>query len=194
VKLAPGVLLEELPAQVDASWVSVRRELVECCLWHVPGESTGRRSAVLLGADLPEGQLQVDARPTPSPIPVAAPGRWLYEPDPALIRADALDVLADQGGLWRLSASVAYLSGDKHLDTPLAGVFEVLEVLDYKLPVLRAWVRSQRVGILEIKKRAIDVDPAWLRRQLRPAGPHQATLVLSPTVDGARVLVVRRVP
>jgi hypothetical protein len=36
------------------------------------------------------------------------------------------------------------------------------------------------------------VDPAELRRQLRPAGPSQATLVLTRTIDGARALVAQR--
>ena len=37
-----------------------------------------------------------------------------------------------------------------------------------------------------------DVDPAVLRRRLRPKGPAAATLVLAPTPSGSRALVVLR--
>jgi hypothetical protein len=53
-------------------------------------------------------------------------------------------------------------------------------------------VRQNRIGTLEIKKRGLDVDPAALRRRLSPKGPRSATLVLTPTPDGAAALVVRR--
>ena len=68
----------------------------------------------------------------------------------------------------------------------------MLDRLPYREKDLRAWVRQNRVGTLEIKKRAIDVDPAALRRRLAPKGPEVATLLLTPTPDGAVALVVRR--
>ena len=68
----------------------------------------------------------------------------------------------------------------------------VLEVMDAGERTLRAWVRRERIGTLEIKKRGIDIDPAALRRRLKPAGPASATVVLTPTVDGARALVAQR--
>ncbi|MEA5052026.1 MAG: SAM-dependent methyltransferase, partial [Propionicimonas sp.] len=49
------------------------------------------------------------------------------------------------------------------------------------------------VGTLEIKVRGIDIDPAALRRRLKPTGRNAATLILTPTPHGARALVARRV-
>lgn len=192
-KLGPGVALDMLPAQVDARWVSEHGDLVECGLWALPGAGaggrpdTGRRSAVLL----PEG-LEVDADPGDAELPVAPPGRHLYEPDPAVSRAGALAAIGE--GLWRLDPRVAYLSSEELVETPLARTFEVLEVLDPDIRVLRHWVGEHRVGRLEIKKRAVQIDPVALRRALRPKGPNAATLVLSPTPEGTRAMVVRRLP
>lgn len=76
--------------------------------------------------------------------------------------------------------------------SPFATAFEILEVLDAGERALRRWVRDNQVGTLEIKKRGIEVDPAELRRRLRPSGPNAATLVLTPTRTGAKALVVRR--
>jgi hypothetical protein len=49
------------------------------------------------------------------------------------------------------------------------------------------------VGTLEIKKRGIDVDPAALRRELRPKGKASATLVLARTVDATLAISVERI-
>ena len=116
----------------------------------------------------------------------------LYEPDPAVIRAGLVEVLAAELKARRVQADIAYLIADQPRHTPFATVFEVLEVLDAGEKTLRGWVREHRVGTLEIKKRGVDIDPAALRRRLKPAGPNSATLVLTPTPDGARALVVRR--
>ena len=49
------------------------------------------------------------------------------------------------------------------------------------------------IGTLEIKKRGVELDPAELRRQLRLAGPHQATMIISRTPHGAVAVIASRV-
>ena len=65
--------------------------------------------------------------------------------------------------------------------------------MPFHLKALRAWVRQAQIGVLEIKKRGIEVDPAELRRRLRLTGPNSATLVISRTPDGAIAAVVERI-
>ncbi|MGO4955932.1 class I SAM-dependent methyltransferase [Luteococcus sp. Sow4_B9] len=193
VKLGPGVPKQLLPDGVEALWVAEGHDVVECSLWRTPG-ARPVHGAVLLPLDkfgTREGEepLRVDAR-AHEPLPVGPVGRYLLEPHGAVIRAGALDRIAPDA--WLLDPQVAYLSTDHPVDTPLATCFEVLENLDYNPKTLKAWVREHRVGTLEIKKRALDVDPAELRKRLQPKGPHQATIILVRTPAGARALVVRR--
>jgi len=76
---------------------------------------------------------------------------------------------------------------------PFASAFVIDEVLPFRDQVIRSWLRRHHVGRLEIKTRGLNLDPAQWRRQLRPAGANAATLVATPTLAGAVVLVVRRV-
>lgn len=184
VKLGPGVPLSLLPDDVAAEWVSDGGTVVECALWAGPGVTPGRRTAVVDGAEL--------VGDGADPAETTGVGAWLYEPDGAVVRSGLVPELARLLRASRVSDDVAYLSAPWHLPTPFATAFEVVEVLPYDERVLRAWVRDRRVGTLEIKKRGIDVDPADLRKRLRPRGPASATLVLTPTPEGARALVVRR--
>jgi hypothetical protein len=109
-----------------------------------------------------------------------------------VIRAGAIPALGRKLGGTGIAPGVAYLTAETHQPTPYATAFEVLDRLPYRERDLRAWVKANGVGTLEIKKRGLEVDPAALRRRLAPKGPASATLVLTPTSDGAVALVVRR--
>ncbi|RLZ03426.1 SAM-dependent methyltransferase [Kocuria tytonicola] len=118
-------------------------------------------------------------------------GRYLYEPDGAVIRAGLVTDLAERLGAHLVHPSIAYLSSDTLVRTPLARAYEVREVLPHTVKVLRRWVKEQDVGTLEIKKRGTDVTPEQLRRQLAPRGTRRATLVMTRLAEaGAERRVV----
>ncbi|MFL6063910.1 MAG: THUMP-like domain-containing protein [Friedmanniella sp.] len=191
VKLGPALPHALVPETAEAEWVTAGSETVEVGLWAGPGAAPGLNAALLL----PGGRLEVP-RPTaerPAPrLPVGPVGRYLYEPDGAVIRAGGVALLGARLDARLLDPQIAYLTSDRQVPTPFATAFEVLEVLPYGLKSLRRWVRDHGVGTLEIKKRGVDVDPADLRRRLQPSGPSAATLVLSRTPDGAVALLVQR--
>jgi hypothetical protein len=185
IKAAPGLPSALIPNGVGTTWVSHRVDLVEASLWSGPWV-VGSRTAVLL----PSGD-ELDAGERRDP-PLGPVGRYLCEPDPAVIRAGAIGALAELLDARVVQPGIAYLFADALVATPFATTFEVLDVLPNDERVLRAWVRDQDIGVLEIKVRGLDVDPAVLRRRLKPKGPATATIVLTPTTVGARALVVRR--
>jgi hypothetical protein len=127
-------------------------------------------------------------------LPVKGVGRYIIEPDAAVVRAGLFAELVGDKDAWLLDAHTAYRSSDESLASPVATDFEGLEALDPGEARLRKWVREHQVGTLEIKKRAIDLDPAALRRRLRPEGPNSATLIIARTTGGTRAFAVERLP
>jgi hypothetical protein len=186
VKLGPGLPHSLIPEAVEAEWITHRGETVEVGLWAGAGSSTARRSALIM----PDARLTVTGA---APLPVRDLARYIYEPAGAVIRAGAIAELGDQLGAGLLHPQVAYLTSDQLCDTPFATAFEVRERLPFHLKALRAWIREAQIGVLEIKKRGVDVDPADLRRRLRLTGPNAASLLISPTLKGAMAVVVERV-
>ena len=187
VKLGPALPHSLIPAGVEAEWVSHRGDTVEVCLWAGPGAEPDATAALLL----PDHRMVLHGRGDQQ-LPVTEPNRYLYEPDGAVIRAGGISGLGAELGATLLDESIAYLTGPDLVRTPFAEAFAVLEVLPYKEKVLRRWVADNGIGRLEIKKRGVDVDPARLRRRLKPAGVEEATLVITRTSAGTRVLVARR--
>jgi len=122
-----------------------------------------------------------------------AVGRFVFEPEPAVLAAGLTGHLAAECRLQALAAGVAYLTSDEAQQHGLLQAFEVVEVLPLDMKRLRGIVRERRIGNLEIKLRNLRHDPAAVRRELRPQGDEQATLLLTPTAHGARAILARRV-
>lgn len=188
VKLGPGFDKQHIPPGLQACWVSHNGDVVEVSLWNRfspegPHAVVMRRDAspVTLGPDGPR-----------VPLEIAPLGRYILEPDNAVIRAGLIDAVAPGAHRWLLADHVAYLSSDEAIESPLATTFEVLEVFPFDVRILRGALRDRGVGAVEIKVRAMQVDPSRLRRQLKLRGSNQVTLILVRAVGGARAALVRR--
>ena len=187
VKMGPGLPKDIIPEQVRATWVSHHGSVVEASLWNGPGPA---RAAVVFPRD-GSAPIQV-ASDAPRELDVRDVGRYIIEPDNAIIRAGLVTEVAPENDVWLLHDQIAYLSSDAPLTSPLADCFEVTAVLPYDARAMRAHIRGEGIGTLEIKCRGIDVDPATLRRSLKPKGPHSATIILVRTAAGAVAVVARR--
>jgi hypothetical protein len=187
-KVAPGLAHHLVPAEAEAEWVSDGGDLVEAALWWGPLSTGVRRRATLL----PTGATLYDDGPGGVP-PVAAPGRFLYEPDDAVIRAGLVGQVAAclDGAL--LDPSIAYVSADRLVRTPFATAYEVTDVLPFQLKRLRTLLRERGVGDVVVKKRGSAVDPEQLRRHLRLSGSGSAVVVLTRVAGQPTALLVRPV-
>ncbi|HEX5994496.1 MAG TPA: class I SAM-dependent methyltransferase [Jiangellales bacterium] len=186
VKVAPGIPYDRIPAGVEAEWISERGEVKEAALWAGRLASPDvRRRATLL----PEAVTITDADAPDDPA-VAPPGRWLIEPDGAVIRAGLVSAVASEVDGWLLDRRIAYVSTDNAPASRLGRSYEVVDQLPYDTKRLRAYVREHGIGALTIKKRGVGITPEVLRRELRPRGDHEATLVVTRVLGRATVLVV----
>src|SRR5690606_18257864 len=87
-KVAPGIPHELVPDGVEAEWVSESGDLVEACLWGRPFATARRRATVL-----PSGATLTEADDS-APVGSGPAGRYLYEPDDAVIRAHLVTAVA----------------------------------------------------------------------------------------------------
>lgn len=177
VKTAPGIPHERIPTDASAEWVSVDGDVKEAALWFGTLGSAERRATLLRGNGGAPATLAAD--PALGAPDIAAPRRYLYEPDGAVIRAHLVAEAATLLDGALLDPNIAYITSDHLIDTPFCRALEVHEVLPFSLKRLRAALRERRVGTVTIKKRGSAVDVDKLRRDLKPAGPETAVVVLT---------------
>jgi SAM-dependent methyltransferase len=188
VKLAPGLDHDLIPSTAEAEWVSLDGELKETVLWAPAADVVRRRATVLTTAGDPaECTDQDQAADEPA---IREVGAYLYEPDPAVVRAHLVGVVVQRTEGWLLDPHIAYVTSDRDLPTPLARRFRVVETLPFKEKALRSALRERNIGTLAIKKRGVGVTPEELRHRLALKGTMSATLVLTRTPRSARALLV----
>ncbi|MET7779034.1 methyltransferase domain-containing protein [Streptomyces mirabilis] len=183
LKIAPGIPHEAVPAEAEAEWISDAGDVKEAVLWF--GTEPGLVRATLL-----PGPRELRGRGLPDPA-VRAVGRYLYEPDGAVIRAHLVAEVAEEvdGGL--VDETIAYITADELRPTPYATAYEITDRLPFNVKKLKALLRERGVGVLTVKKRGSAVEPEELRRKALPKshGPHSATVFLT-RVAGAPTMLL----
>jgi SAM-dependent methyltransferase len=181
LKIAPGIPHEAIPAEAEAEWISDGGDVKEAVLWF--GTEPGLVRATLL-----PGPRELRGRGLPDPA-VRAVGRYLYEPDGAVIRAHLVAEVAEDldGGL--VDETIAYVTADELRPTPFASAYEITDQLHFNVKKLKALLREREVGVLTVKKRGSAVEPEELRRKVKPQGPRSATVFLT-RVAGAPTMLV----
>lgn len=175
VKCAPGLDFAALPGMGFAGEIEVvswAGSVREACLWS-PGltEPGISRRATLLDT----GEELTDADPDDCEVRPA--GRWIVDPDGAVVRAGLVRHYGARHGLWQLDPEIAYLSGDT-LPPGVRG-FGVLEQLAFSEKRLRQALSVRDCGPLEILVRGVAADPDALRQRLRLRGRVPLTVVLT---------------
>ena len=175
VKLHPGVRDAELPPDGALEIISEAGACKEALLTFGALQPTAQRLATCL-----PGPHHLAAE-TPAPdVPVAPPHGWLYEPDCAVIRAGAVRHLAVRLNAALLDPTIAYLSGDEAVETPLARRWRIVQHGAFHLKTLKKWLRALNPGDVVVKKRGFAVDPMAFRRKLpRGAGEQTFTVFLT---------------
>ncbi|WP_430381939.1 class I SAM-dependent methyltransferase [Streptomyces bauhiniae] len=182
LKIAPGIPHEAVPAEAEAEWISDGGDVKEAVLWFGTGSPGGVRATLLPGPRTLQG------RGLPDPA-VRPPGRYLYEPDGAVIRAHLVAEVAEEldGGL--LDETIAYITADELRPTLYATAYEITDRMPFNVKKLKTLLRERGVGNLTVKKRGSAVEPEELRRKVKPQGPHAATVFMT-RVAGAPTMLI----
>ncbi|WP_437339826.1 THUMP-like domain-containing protein [Mycobacterium asiaticum] len=175
VKCAPGIDFDQISRlgfDGEIEVTSYRGSVREACLWSIGLTPPGvhRRASVL-----DRGEEITDA--DPDDCPVLPVGRWIVDPDGAVVRSGLVRQYGARHALWQLDPDIAYLSGDR-LPPGVRG-FEVLDQLAFDERRLRQVLTGLDCGALEILVRGVQTDPDVLRRRLRLRGSASLTVVIA---------------
>lgn len=184
IKCAPGIDYTEFDGQVDV--VSVEGNVKEACLY-TPGLSQCGRRAVMLG--VASGQQEIIDDHMPEQDKVAEVGKFIVDPDGAVVRAGLVRHYAAKHGLWQLDERIAYLTGPAV--PPGRRGFEVLEQVPFK-HVRKALV-ARGIGAVEILVRGVDINPDELRKKWKLKGSEEASVVVTRIGDKAWAFICRAV-
>ena len=189
VKISPGVDLDELAGyDAEIEFISLEGELKEAALWFGPLKTVNRRATLLPGPHT------LVATPD-AHLPILEPQAFLYEPDPAVLRAGLVTTLGAQLNAAQLDPDIAYLTSDQLQPSPFARAWAVEAWFPFQLKRLRAYLRERNVGKVTVKKRGSPLEPEALIGKLRLSGEgeQERTLFLTHLRGKPIVIIAQKV-
>jgi hypothetical protein len=188
IKVGPASNFGGKFPDAEIELISLSGECKEATVWF--GELRGPHP--FRATVLPSGE-SISGHPLDVVAPIAPLGRYLYDPDPAVVRSGLIDLVADQLGLSRLDGAEEYLTSDTLVSSGFVHAFEIQAELPNNEQAIRAWLRTSDFGQIEIKCRHIPVQAEVLRRRLPLPGDRPGALIFARIDGKSRAITARRV-
>jgi hypothetical protein len=187
VKVGPGLDFSSVPTAAEIESVSLNGEAKEAVLWFrdlaTPGVT--RRATCL-----PSGTTITDAQPDDCPLePLAS---YLYEPDPAIIRAGLVKQVGARLKLSQIDPHIAFLSGDTLLNSDLVTAYQIEARLPLKIKLVNRYLQQNHISHVNIKQRGTGLSPDMVAAKLKPAKDGlERTLILVRIKDDHFALIAK---
>ncbi len=188
IKLSPASNFGGKFRDAEVELISLEGECKEATVWF--GALRGPKS--WRATVLPAGET-IAAEPLEFAADMSQPLQFVYDPDPAVVRAGLVDAVAAQLDLCRLDDAEEYLTGAGLVQSGFVRAFEVLAELPNNQSEIRRFFREADFGQVEIKCRHIPIEAGNIRRRLPLAGKQSGVLIFARVAGKARALVCRRV-
>ena len=185
-KLAPGVNRAEVESfDGEVEFISVNGELKECVLWLGPLQTERRRATLIQDQGTyslthPSGQGWSEPR---------AISAFLYDPDPAVTRAELVSSLSDQYGWERVDAVVQLLTADFYTPTPFATAYRVDTVLPFDVRTVQSELKKRCIGRVTVVNRGSLADVELASKKWKLTGTDHRFVILTRQL-GKQVAVV----
>ena len=187
IKLSPAANFTGKFPEGEIELISLDGEAREATIWfgRLAGPGLWRATVLPAGATLAGDPLESFAAPGPL-------DRWIYDPDPAVVRAGLVNRLCEETGLQRLDAAEEYLTSSERIESPFVRPFEVLADLPNNDREIRRYFRESDIGQIEIKCRHVPIQADAVRRKLPLPGRRPGVLIFARIAGRTRAVVCRR--
>lgn len=158
-----------------------------------------REALAIFGSQVQEGRFAVQVE-TGSILPaddlylaeVEEPLAYLYESDPAAIRAHALGNLCEEFGLVALSSSNGYLIGNAEIESPWLTGFRVLDFGRFDVKSLKGKLANLGSGTPTLKQRGTKLDLQKLQKQMILKGSRALEVAFYAVGNSVRQVILER--
>ncbi|WP_048180195.1 methyltransferase domain-containing protein [Methanosarcina sp. MTP4] len=177
VKISPGTDLYRIKYDCDIEVVSYKGEVKEVMLWFGNFKEKPESNQIL-ASKLPE-KITLIKDKSKLNVLQSEPKKYLYEPDPAFIKAHLIDDLAKEFGLNLIDTKIAYLTGNEKIETPLLNRYSVKRVLNPAFEKINSSLSELNIGRLDFKARGVKVDLHNIHRKIRGKGRNEGLVIFT---------------
>ncbi|NEX14219.1 MAG: hypothetical protein C1941_05960 [Prosthecochloris sp.] len=196
VKASPALEIDgiraKLPSLFQVIVLSVERECKEILLFCRRANDTANPfslKAVCLNGGK-ESAIASEAGHQRQKSIAPAPGRYLYEPDPAIIKARLTPLTAAQFGLQFINSKVDYLTSDRIIPDFPGRSFRVVTTVFFKPGRFKTFLKEQGIESASILRRDFPLSPDEVRRRYRLGENKERFLIFSKDSSGRHLCLL----
>jgi len=196
VKASPALEIDGIEAKLASLFqvivLSVERECKEILLF-CRRENNNGKPFVVKSVCLGEGKENVIVSEVGYPQQkhvASSPGRYLYEPDPAIIKARLTALVADQYGLQFINSRVDYLTSDRKIGDFPGRSFRVITTEFFKPGRFKTFLKEQGIESASILRRDFPLSPDEIRRRYCLGENKERFLIFSKDSSGRNLCLL----
>jgi len=187
IKLSPAANFGGKFTGVETELISLHGECKEATIWFGECAQPERWRATSLPSGETLSGIPLDALADRSGL-----GRYLLDPDPAIVRAGLVDQLCEKHQLRRLDEAEEYLTADDLPETDFVTAFEVLAELPNNERRLNKADGQQGWREVEIKSRHLPIDADNIRKRLSLTGDSRGSIIICRVNGRSKIVLARR--
>ncbi len=119
--------------------------------------------------------------------------KYLYEPDPAIIRGGMVQDLAFQEEMTLIDSHLAITTSEESKTSSWYKTFKVLKIMSYNRKQLQKYLTANHIGDLTIKPRGFPEETEKFKKKLKLKGNNKATCFILRIGTGHTLVFVERV-
>ncbi len=191
VKIAPGVDIPHITYECDIEVVSLKGEVKEIMLWF-GNLRENSNSQNIIATKLPE-KLTLGKnlnKYTESSVELVSNlKKYLYEPDPAAIKAHLINELGIMFGMSTLHPQVAYLTSEKYIGSPWLKCYQVIDSCAVDIPRIKNLLKKHEIHRIDCKARGLTLDLNQIQKELTSKGKNIG-LVIFTWVNNQKTAII----
>lgn len=187
VKISPGTDLNRIKYDCDIEVVSYKGEVKEVMLWF---GNLKEKSDVnqIMATKLPEKNTLIKSK-SKLDILQSSPKTYLYEPDPAFIKAHLIEDLAKEYGLNLINKKIAYLTGNEKIKTPLLNRYLVKGVVNLDFKEINTMLFELNIGRVDFKARGVKIDLRNIHKKIHGKGKNAGLVIFTKITEKNQAII-----
>ena len=186
VKISPGTDLDRIKYDCDIEVVSYKGEVKEIMLWFGNLKNNLNKNQIL-ATKLPE-KITVTKEKGLN-ISLSDTKKYLYEPDPAFIKAHLIEDLAKKFELNLINRKIAYLTGNNNIDTPFLKKYIVKKVLDINYEEINKTLSELNLGKIDFKSRGVNVNLRNIHKKIKGTGKYKGLVIFTKIKEDNKAIL-----
>ena len=189
VKIAPGVDFSHIHYNCDIEVISYKGEVKEVVLWFGKFKISADKKSIL-ATKLPEKITRI-LKSIRYSVPVSEPKMYIYEPDPAFIKAHLISDIAKEYNLYQLHKKIAYLTSDEFISTPILKSYQVLTYNKMDYPLINRILNEFNLGSIDFKARGVSIDLKNIHKFIRGTGKKKGLIIFTMVLNEPGAIICK---